>query len=151
MKNIDVENSMTNIKKNNKEELISLVPKNKFDDGNLDRIMALSDSEMQTIIPNLLEWTKDINWPIAMPIINILVRRERIIVPYLKTVLMSKDWEWEKWILEYLVSNISDDYICQLKPELEVFIDNEIEDDDYIDLKDTVIKLLERINGKKNS
>lgn len=142
---------MTNIKKNNKEELISLVPKNKFDDGNLDRIMALSDSEMQTIIPNLLEWTKDINWPIAMPIINILVRRERIIVPYLKTVLMSKDWEWEKWILEYLVSNISDDYICQLKPELEVFIDNEIEDDDYIDLKDTVIKLLERINGKKNS
>ena len=123
----------------------SLLPENKFDYKNLDKIKSLSDADFRIIIKDLMEWTKDINWPIAMPIIEILTERQSIIVPYLKVILKSQDWEWEGWILKYLVSNISDEYLCQLKEELKEIIDMDIDDDDFYDLKKTAQILLERI------
>ena len=123
----------------------SLLPENKFDYKNLDKIKSLSDADFRIIIKDLMEWTKDINWPIAMPIIEILTERQNIIVPFLKDVLKSNDWEWEGWILKYLVSNISDEYLCQLKEWLEEIVIMHIDDDDFADLKKSAQKLLERI------
>lgn len=122
-----------------------LLPENKFDDKNLDKIRSLSDADFQIVVKDLMEWTKDINWPIAMPIIEILTERQNIIVPFLKDVLKSNDWEWEGWILKYLVSNISDEYLCQLKEWLEEIVIMHIDDDDFADLKKSAQKLLERI------
>ena len=44
-----------NSNKNSAAGLLALVPKNKFDDRNLDKINVLSDSEMQVIMKDLME------------------------------------------------------------------------------------------------
>ena len=135
----------TKMDKNTKEDqnsnencatgLLALVPKNKFDDRNLDKLNALSDSEIQVIMKDLLEWTKDINWPIALPIIHILSKREKIVIPYLKEVFKSQDWEWETWILKYLVSGFTDESINKIKKELEEIVYMDIVDDDFVELQ----------------
>lgn len=132
----------------NKGDILSLVPKNKFDDSKLDVIDGLSDSEMQIIIKELFEWTKDINWPIAIPLMNILKKREQLSIPCLKNILMSRDWEWIEWILKYLVSNFSDSYIMQLEKELETIVNIEEIDDDYEEMKIIARELYNRTKEK---
>lgn len=130
-----------NSNKNSAAGLLALVPKNKFDDRNLDKINALSDSEMQVIMKDLLEWTKDINWPIALPIINILSKRENIVIPYLKEVFKSQDWEWETWILKYLVSGFTNESINKIKKELKEIVYMDIVDDDFVELQALIREL----------
>jgi len=143
-----VENKMMDNKLTNKGDILSLVPKNKFDDSKLDVIDGLSDSEMQIIIKELFEWTKDINWPIAIPLMNILKKREQLSIPCLKNILMSRDWEWIEWILKYLVSNFSDSYIMQLEKELETIVNIEEIDDDYEEMKIIARELYNRTKEK---
>ncbi|WP_248404839.1 DUF5071 domain-containing protein [Butyrivibrio fibrisolvens] len=132
----------------NKGDLLSLVPKNKFDDSKLDVIDGLSDSEMQIIIKELFEWTKDINWPIAIPLMNILKKREQISIPCIKSILKSRDWEWTEWILKYLVSNFSDSYIMQLEKELETIVNIKDIDDDYEEMQIIARELYNRAKAK---
>lgn len=139
---------MMDNKLTNKGDILSLVPKNKFDDSKLDVIDGLSDSEMQIIIKELFEWTKDINWPIAIPLMNILKKREQLSIPCLKNILMSRDWEWIEWILKYLVSNFSDSYIMQLEKELETIVNIEEIDDDYEEMKIIARELYNRTKEK---
>lgn len=139
---------MMDNKLTNKGDILSLVPKNKFDDSKLDVIDGLSDSEMQIIIKELFEWTKDINWPIAIPLMNILKKREQLSIPCLKNILMSRDWEWTEWILKYLVSNFSDSYIMQLEKELETIVNTEEIDDDYEEMKIIARELYNRAKEK---
>lgn len=130
-----------NSNKNSAAGSLALVPKNKFDDRNLDKINVLSDSEMQVIMKDLLEWTKDINWPIALPIINILSKRENIVIPYLKEVFKSQDWEWETWILKYLVSGFTNESINKIKKELKEIVYMDIVDDDFVELQALIREL----------
>ena len=42
----------------------TLLPKDKLDDSNLEKIKLLNDSDLSQITSELLTWTQDANWPI---------------------------------------------------------------------------------------
>ena len=51
------------------EELRSLIPSNKHDHEKVKRIKELGYPKIKPILPELLEWIQDVNWPIARDLI----------------------------------------------------------------------------------
>ncbi len=108
-----------------------LVPKNKFDDGNLKKIDLLSNEDFSIIAYNMLEWIKDYNWPIADDVLKILLKREEIIFPVALSILeTSNDIMWKYWILNLLAPNFTESHKMELKPVILTLINNKVNDED---------------------
>ena len=109
-------------------EIRELLPKNKFDNSNINRLFLLTDEEIKPIIYELLEWTQDYNWPIAKEIIPVLLEREDLIFPYIREILQSNDEEWIYWIIKLLLPSFSASHKNMLKDEI-VRLTNSSEED----------------------
>jgi hypothetical protein len=73
---------------------------------------------VKAIIPGLLQWIQDINWPGAQEIVDLLVTIDDKIVPYVKQALKSGDGIWIMWILSEVVSKWNRDLNNQIKDNL---------------------------------
>lgn len=84
---------------------------------------------VKSIIPELLEWIKDMNWPGAQEIVDLLTTVDDDIVPYIKKVLKSGDGIWIVWLLSEVVSKWSNELKKQIKDDLyklSVTLDNNL-------------------------
>jgi hypothetical protein len=92
----------------------TLVPKNKHD-MELDKTMDLywyNYTELQPIIPALLTWLQDLNWPVARPISTHLRKMLPEILPDLVPILESEDPVWKYNILQvFFIDNQSNHYL----------------------------------------
>lgn len=61
-----------------------LIPKDKFDFNSVNTLKILDINIIKPIISDLLEWTKDSNWPITQEIGDILVPLGSELIPYLR-------------------------------------------------------------------
>lgn len=68
-------------------DIHDLVPKNKFDSSNIERLKHLTDNEIEPILPSLLEWIQDCNWPVAGDILPVLALHQSALVPLIHRVL----------------------------------------------------------------
>lgn len=73
---------------------------------------------VKSIIPELLQWIQDMNWPGAQEIVDLLVTIDDKIVPHVKQALRSGDGIWIMWILSEVVSKWDIDMINQIKDNL---------------------------------
>ena len=98
-----------------------LVPKNKFDFSGIDELRLLSDEEIMPILPALLEWMKDMNWPIAKEMPALLSKHQRVIIPFIIEALRPEQSEcdWKTWIIHCLLPLLDEDYLLMLKASLE--------------------------------
>lgn len=98
-----------------------LVPKNKFDDSGIEELRMLSDEEIAPILPALLEWMKDMNWPIAKEMPEVLSMHQKVIIPYIIEALQPEQLEcdWKTYIIQFLLPLLDSDYFVMLKPSLE--------------------------------
>jgi hypothetical protein len=85
-----------------------LIPKDKFDEEVIDRLKALSFEQINPIIPELLEWLQDINWPISGPIAQLLNPFVNRITPEIIKILKTDDGLWKLWILVTLTRTTTD-------------------------------------------
>lgn len=76
-----------------------LIPKDKFDFETVEKLKNYSFDEIEPIIPNLLEWLQDMNWPVSRPLANFLVPYSEEISSEVLKILQSKDEMWKYWIL----------------------------------------------------
>ena len=83
-------------------DIHDLVPKNKFDSSNIERLKHLTDNEIEPILPSLLEWIQDCNWPVAGDILPVLALHQSALVPLIHRVLSphEKDDIWKYWIMD---------------------------------------------------
>ena len=77
-------------------KIAELIPKHKDDQKVIEGLKMLSFEEIKPIIPNLLEWLQDINWPIAGPVAEILKPFSDSMVPEIIKILRTNDGLW-KW------------------------------------------------------
>lgn len=78
-----------------------MMPKDKFD---LVAVEQLKQAQAEDILPNLphmLEWMQDLNWPVAEPMIEVLLHYPTEITPYVEGILQGND---ETWIYNCLVA-----------------------------------------------
>lgn len=76
-----------------------LIPKDKFDFETVEKLKNYSFDEIEPIIPNLLEWLQDMNWPVSKPIADFLVPFSEEISSEILKILQSNDEMWKYWIL----------------------------------------------------
>jgi hypothetical protein len=84
---------------------------------------------VKAIIPELLEWIKDMNWPGAQEIVDLLITIDDEIVPYVKKVLKSGDGIWIVWLLSEVVSTWDKNLMKQIKNDLydlSITLDNNL-------------------------
>lgn len=116
------------------QQLKGYLPKEKTDYTSIELLRTLQKEEIEKIAYELLEWVKDINWPIASDIIEILIPLDIQLVPYLRQVFETNDYEWIDNCLRYLIRKLPKETLIRIKDDLrklassneEKFIEYEI-------------------------
>ena len=79
-----------------------LIPKHKFDQETVEKLEKLSFEQLKPIIPELLEWLQDMNWPIARPVADILEPHIDKIVPEIIKIFKTDDGMWKYWVIIFV-------------------------------------------------
>lgn len=122
-----------------------LLPKDKADKSNIQKIQQLNDMELSTIIYDLFEWIQDCNWPISGEVLQILITRQDLVFPYISDVLTAKngivvdgktspDYMWQYWILELLIPHLKKEYQLLLKTDIEQLATQPVTNEDIKDV-----------------
>lgn len=121
-----------------------LLPKNKHDDSNIDKLYNLTDDEIKPIIYELLEWLQDYNWPVSPKILNVLILRENLVFPYISLILNGNDIMWKYWIMFYLIPNFTEEHRQALKDDILKLINDIRTDEDTEMLRELAIECYEK-------
>ncbi|GBF75528.1 DUF5071 domain-containing protein [Paenibacillus sp. 598K] len=97
-----------------------LLPKDKHDFESVNELKTLDKAELVLLVPDLLEWLQDINWPIAREVAKLLLTVPHEAVPYVEEVLAGKDELWKIGCLDYLVIDLPVDAQERLRERLEI-------------------------------
>jgi len=97
----------------------TLLPKDKLDDSNLEKIKLLNDSDLSQIVSELLTWTQDANWPVFRKIVEIIVARQDRFISEISKVFQTDDWIWKYWILTNICPKLSLENIDFLKKDFD--------------------------------
>lgn len=99
-------------------ELLALVPTSKHDMEKARRIIALGWPAALPILPSLLAWLQDMNWPVAQELQPFIAQAGTPLVPEIRRVLAGDDIMWKYWLI-YLVPHCASDVQAVLRPDLE--------------------------------
>ena len=125
-----------------------LIPKDKSDFSNIDKLYGLTDEEIKPIIYELLEWLQDYNWPVAQKLVPVLNEREDLVFPYISTILNGNDNMWKYWIMELLIPNFTKKHKEELKEDLLKLTNLSGEDEDSIRIRECAIECYKKIDVK---
>ena len=121
----------------------TLLPKDKLDDSNLEKIKLLNDSDLSQITSELLTWTQDANWPIFPKIVEIIVVRQGLFISEISKVFRTDDLIWKYWILTNVCPKLSLENIDFLKKDFDnmakVLLTN-TEEEEILELINTLRK-----------
>lgn len=98
-------------------DLAALVPTHKSDTEKVRAIVALGYPAVAPIIPRLLEWMQDLNWPVAQELHPFLASIGAPLAPEVRRILETDDETWKFWILGMVVAE-SAELAALLRPEL---------------------------------
>ena len=124
----------------------TLLPKDKFDDSNLEKIKLLDDSDLSQIVSELLTWTQDANWPVFPKIVEIIVARQDLFISEISKVFQTDDWIWKYWILMNVCPKLSLENIDFLKKDFDNMVKvlptdiTDIEKEEILELINTLRK-----------
>lgn len=85
------------------ENFEDLLPRHKFDNDSVAMIKKMDRDKILPLLPKLLEWIQDMNWPVAPSVLGLLLTFPEEIVPHVQDVLSSDDDNWKWFILHFLV------------------------------------------------
>ena len=103
-----------------------LVPKNISDFSGMEELKKLSDEEIAPVIPDLLAWMRDMNWPVAKEMPDLLAQHQKVLIPHIIEILQPEQWEcdWKTYIILFLLPLLDEKYLLMLKPALERIVKN---------------------------
>ena len=120
-----------------------LLPKDKFDDSNLEKIKLLNDSDLSQITTELLTWTQDANWPIFSKIVEIIVARQDLFIGEISKIFQTDDRIWKYWILTNICPKLSLENIDFLKKDFDNMVKvlpTNMEEEEIVELINTLRK-----------
>ncbi|MFC6648461.1 DUF5071 domain-containing protein [Paenibacillus rhizoplanae] len=88
--------------------------------GAAEVIVKLGYPRVKPILPGLLQWIQDMNWPGSRRIATLLRETGDPVIPYIQDVFrnQSQDEEWMYWIFEMIIDYWNKDHISQIQEEL---------------------------------
>lgn len=100
------------------------LPRDKFDFERVNKLKELDKEELIPLLPGLLEWIQDMNWPIALEVADVLITFPEELTPLIKNVLSTHDDIWKYWCLTYLVKRMQLENRKQLFNELTKLVES---------------------------
>ncbi len=79
--------------------LSRLVPKDKLDLATARAAVDVGYPGVAPILPDLLRWLQDCNWPVAHVLAPFLASIGEPLVPHVANVMKSDDYVWKYWMI----------------------------------------------------
>ena len=95
-----------------------LLPQNKSDIERASAIVSCGDPAVEMVLPELVEWLRDYNWPVAHVLSPFLANIGLPIVPAIHYVLQTDDDIGKYWVLLCIIDKSSIDVAESLRHEL---------------------------------
>ncbi len=89
--------------------LAECIPKDKFDHAAIEKAANIGYPGINPILPDLLVWLQDLNWPVAPDVVRLLAEAGTGIAPHINAILNSNDGGWKYWVLKELGSSLQGD------------------------------------------
>ncbi|MCP1185663.1 DUF5071 domain-containing protein [Paenibacillus sp. 1781tsa1] len=121
------------------------LPRDKFDYEAVRKLSEFSDVELKVIIPELMEWLQDGNWPISKPVEDLLLRLGEDLVPHIKDVLQTKDPQWEYFILVGLIDRLPVSHLSMLQTDLVRILEFPTPSEVLEELDEVIVELLKKM------
>ncbi|MEW5940481.1 MAG: DUF5071 domain-containing protein [Chloroflexota bacterium] len=106
------------------DNIRKLLPKDKGDTDNARAIIALEYPAIAPVLPDLMEWLQDFNWPVAKVIAPYLATIGEPLIPEVIRVLHTNDDIWKMWVLSLIVINMPVHIAMRLRNEIERIVAN---------------------------
>ena len=127
-------------------ELAALVPVTKFETEKASALVRLGFPAVEPVVPNLLEWLQDLNWPVGRVFQPFLMSIGRPLAPHIRIILAGHDDCWKFSVLSALI-NRSQDLAHALRPELERLARHPSAGESKEEVNLIAIQILEAIGG----
>ena len=121
------------------------LPRDKHDSERVNQLKNLSREELVLLLPGLMEWIQDMNWPIAEEVAELLLTYPDEIVPLIKDVLVTNDDIWKYWCLIKLVKKLPKDLKVQLKGDLIRLVESPTAGEKLEELDEISVEILQMI------
>ncbi|MFJ5468749.1 DUF5071 domain-containing protein [Pectobacterium carotovorum] len=99
--------------------LLSMIPKNKADTQAVQYAVRAGYPAVKPILPALLSWLQDYNWPVAQELVPFLVSIGAHLKEPVAAVLKTDDVIWKYWVLSLLVNTPDLKLATALEDELD--------------------------------
>ncbi|WP_339194956.1 DUF5071 domain-containing protein [Solibacillus sp. FSL R5-0449] len=83
-----------------------MIPKDKHDIAAVEILNTADAEAVIPLLPKLLEWVQDMNWPVAEPMVELLLRYPNELTPLVEEVLRGEDDMWIYWCLVAIVPKL---------------------------------------------
>ena len=113
----------------NKMKLKELIPKNKSDIETANRLKNYSYQEINAIVPELLEWIQDLNWPVAEPVAAYLKSISEYLTEDIIKILKGNDETWKYWCVSIFGINATKSVDPELMKEFMRIANNPTEEE----------------------
>lgn len=74
-------------------------------------LSRIAYSRLEPIIPGLIEWMYDLNWPGALKVAELLCNIGTPVIPHLKDYLMDNDEQFISWLLTEIVEKWREEFV----------------------------------------
>jgi hypothetical protein len=98
--------------------LRAMLPKDRHDVASAAAIAALGYPAVAPLLPDLLSWLQDYNWPVARALAPFLAAVGEPVLPEVRRILASDDEMWKYWVLVAVVAAMPAAVAGLLRPEL---------------------------------
>lgn len=104
-------------------DLSNCVPADKHDHAAVERAVAIGYPDINPVLPDLLAWLQDANWPVAEGVVQFLADAGPEITPHIIAVFSGSDFQWQYVLLAYLVCDLHPDVWIQIRPTVQRMAD----------------------------
>ncbi len=83
-----------------------MIPKDKFDVTAVEQLAHMETAQIIPLLPQMLEWIQDMNWPVAEPMVEVLLQYPTELTSLVEQVLLGDDDMWIYWCLQKIVPRL---------------------------------------------
>ncbi len=123
---------------------LALLPRSKFDFESIERLKTMNCQDVLPLVPFLIGWMQDQNWPIAQPMGEFLSTFGKDIIPEIKWIFEGNDDLWKFGCICGILDQLSNDMIEPLVPFLKRFAENPTDEEIENDIHTVSKERLER-------
>jgi hypothetical protein len=80
-------------------DIRSLMPQGKHDIERANAIVAAGYPAIAPVLPDLLVWLQDFNWPVARVLAPFLISIGSPLIPHVRSIMDTDDEVWKYWII----------------------------------------------------